>query len=290
MVKKSLVLFIVLAISSVAFGKHPEPIQRGKVAVADQNMAVAAQAAAAAGTASVDATATCSYQFTSGGTTTKKFLQYCVTVNGNIVEFQSPSGVENIAVGVFGEGYSLCDFASGLGYHDYAGFGDADTGAWGAPSLLQLNATTVKIARTTTDGIWTLTQTIQQSSADATAKVTMALKNNTAISRFVWLARYVDIDAHGTINPNTLDGTQNTAFGYLVNNPTDFGLQLSLIAENGFTHYGFAIPHPAGNPACSIGTGFVGTVTGADGSVYFYHGITVKAGKTATVKLKYSGM
>jgi len=285
MLKKSLVLLTILAITSFAVARHPEPLQKERIAVTDKAAAVSQNAAVPG----VDATSTCSYQFTSGGTATKKYLQYCVTVNGNIVEYQSPSGVENIAVGIFGEGYAVCDFNSSLGYHDYAGFGDTDTGSWGPPSLLTLNGTTVKIARTTSDGIWTLTQTIQQSPADATVKLTMALKNNTAVSRFVWLTRYADVDAHGTLS-NTLDGTHSTAFGYFVQNPTDFGLQLSLAQENAYAHEGWAIPHPGGNAACSVGSGFIGTVTATDGSIYLYHGITIGGGKTATVKLKYSGM
>lgn len=83
----------------------------------------------AAATATPAATSACAYTFTSGGTATVKYLQFCVTVNGNITEFQSPQGAEHIRVGTIGDGYALCDFtANEVGYHDYAGFGDSDTG------------------------------------------------------------------------------------------------------------------------------------------------------------------
>ena len=36
----------------------------------------------------------CAYTFTSGGTGTKQYLQYSVSINGNFVEFQSPMGSE----------------------------------------------------------------------------------------------------------------------------------------------------------------------------------------------------
>lgn len=115
----------------------------------------------------------CAFTFTSGGTATVKYLQYCVTVNGNIVEFQSPLGAEHIRVGTVGDGYSLCDFGAGeVGYHDYAGFGDVDTGTgWAAPVTVSQTATMVKIARSTADGRWTLTQTFTQSASDASVKV-----------------------------------------------------------------------------------------------------------------------
>jgi hypothetical protein len=43
-------------------------------------------------TAMPDATESCSYKFTSGSGAT--YMNYCITVNGNFVNFQSPAGVE----------------------------------------------------------------------------------------------------------------------------------------------------------------------------------------------------
>jgi hypothetical protein len=233
-----------------------------------------------------DATSTCAYTFTSSATATRQYLQYCVTVNGNIVEFQSPAGVEDIRAGLFTEGYAICDFTSNLGYHDYADYGDSDTGpGWGAPVLNTLSGTTVKITRNTLDGIWTLTQTFVQNAPDSSVKVTMALHNNTAVSRFVWLTRVVDIDADSTF-PNIADGTFNSAFGYT--SSTGIGLQLSLAAGNLFAHYGWATAQV--NNACSIGTGYTGLLNGVDAVEYFYHGITVPAHGTKTVNLKYKGI
>ena len=280
MLKSSLVILIALTFVVAAFGQDPDPLQSAGSAAPGRSVAVLQKAAGGDSPSAV-----CAYQFTIPASATKQYLQYCVSPNGNLVEFQSPSGVEHIAVGTNGEGYSVCDFASGTGYLDYGDYGDFDTGHWGAPSLLSLTATQVKIARTTTDGIWTLTQTFVKTPADSTVKVTMALKNNTGIARFVWLTRFADIDANSTFL-NTLDGTFNTAFGYTAS--TGIGMQLTLAAANPYAHYGFAVPSI--NTACNIGSGYAGTLIGKDGVTEYYHGITINAAQTKTVVLKYRGM
>lgn len=280
MLKPSLALLFAFTLATAAFGQARDPLKMA--ASAASGMSVSAMQAVG-GVDSPDAT--CVYQFTIPATATKQYLQYCVNSRGNIVEFQSPAGIENIAAGTNGEGYSVCDFNSGIGYLDYGDYGDFDAGHWGAPVLLNLTATQVKIARTTTDGIWTLTQTFTKSPADSTVKLAMALKNNTGVSRSVWLTRWADIDANSTFS-NTLDGTFNTAFGYTAS--TGIGMQLTLAVANNYPHYGFAVPTI--NTACNIGSGYAGTLIGVDGVVNFYHYITIAKGKTATVTFKYRGM
>jgi len=282
--KKTLSLSCALMLASTlvgsAFGQQPDPLK--SAASAAPGIPVAAMKAAGR-PASPDAT--CAYSFTIPATATRQYLQYCVSPNGNIVEFQSPAGVEDIAAGTNGEGYSVCDFASGVGYLDYGDYGDFDTGHWGAPVLLSLTSTQAKIVRTTTDGIWTLTQTFLKSTADSTVKITMALKNNTGIDRFVWLTRFADIDAN-TALANTLDGSFNMAYG--ITGSTGIGMQATLAAANPYAHYGFAVPTI--NTACNIGSGYAGTMVNLDGATEFYHGINVKALKTATVTFKYKGI
>jgi hypothetical protein len=101
-------------------------------------------------------TETCSYNFSVPGKL-NSFLSFCVTVNGNIASIQSPSGFDQVAQGGVGEGYGVCDISTGISYYDWS---YVDSGTWGAPVLLSSTAAEVKIARTTTDGLWTLTQTI----------------------------------------------------------------------------------------------------------------------------------
>jgi hypothetical protein len=52
----------------------------------------------------------------------------------------------------------------------------------------------VKIARTTVDGNWTLTQTITKVPSPASIKVVMALKNNQAVSDVAYLVRFADAE------------------------------------------------------------------------------------------------
>ena len=74
------------------------------------------------------------------------------------------------------------------------------------------SATAVKISRTTSDGIYTLTQTITQNAGNALAQVSMSIKNNTTGSHHVGLLRWADIDAQGSTT-NSFDYTYHTATG-----------------------------------------------------------------------------
>ena len=124
------------------------------------------------------ATTTCSYDFTAGSGNT--YISYCVTVNGNILEIVTPFGQSML--GVNGEGYGICDQNIVPGGISYADYGVSDNGNWQNAVVLSHNATLVKIARTTVDGNWTLTQTITKIPSTTSIKVVMALKNNQAVS------------------------------------------------------------------------------------------------------------
>src|SRR5262245_36288224 len=122
-----------------------------------QAAAASAQTRAALGAIrSQLATSLCAFTFTSG--TNGSFVKYCVTANGNITQLEIPQFHEHLAAGAFGEGYGICDATAGAEYFDYADFGDSAN--WGPATLVTQSATLVKIARTTADGAWTLTQNI----------------------------------------------------------------------------------------------------------------------------------
>jgi hypothetical protein len=212
-----------------------------------------------------------------------------VTANGNIVEFQSPAGVEYIRVGAFSEGYGVCDLSSGAKYYDYADSGDS--GNWLAPVLLGFTPTSVKIGRTTSDGIWTLTQTIALNKPAASANVTMALKNNTLVGRGAVIIRFADIDVGGTFT-NNFDGTLDSAWGYnRISGPTspDYGLLLQLNGPTPYSHEGFAINTPVGPDPCNSAASWIGTLTGADGGIVYWQYLgTVASAATKTVKEKYT--
>jgi len=127
--------------------------------------------------ASPDATDVCTYTFTTGAGLT--YLKYCVTVNGNIAEFESPISAEQLdpqGIGAF-EGYGICDSTTLTRYYDYANNGDS--GNWGSPTTITSNATEVKIERTTGDGAWTLTQTI------------LRLRGRAPMPRLSWRSRII---------------------------------------------------------------------------------------------------
>jgi hypothetical protein len=226
--------------------------------------------------ASPDATTTCTYTFSGG--TGNKFIDYCVTANGNIVSFQSPSGHEYLATSK-GEGYSICDYGSGKQYYDYAGYGDS--GNWEAATKVSSSATSVKIARTTTDGLYTLTQTITLEAGNALAQVSMALKNNDTVAHDVGLIRYADVDADG-FTSNSFDSTFRTAFGY---SGTDgYGLQLIWVSNsaNAFLNGGVAQDIPGG-PSCTIFANSPGAAfQNTDGSIFMDVDIPNLAKKAST--------
>jgi hypothetical protein len=240
-------------------------------------------------------TEACTYAFTVPGPL-NSYLSYCVSVNGNIVSLQSPNGFDQIAQGGVGEGYGVCDVSTGVSYYDWAYF---DSGTWGAPVLLSNTAAAVKIARTTTDGLWTLTQTIaKQAGVQPFAKITMQLKNNTGITKLAYLVRYADVDpaASPFTDSNfaeSFDSSQYGAWGYAALNNSlgenSLGLMLEEIGQPNVP-YGFegiaqntsAAPNP-----CNPGGNYAGYQASVDGSVELFWVLQLGAQKTGTVNAKY---
>ena len=136
---------------------------------------------------------------------------FCVTENGNIENFYYPAGYSQI----FTDGYGVCDFTapSSVSYYDV---GTADSGNWQASVVTEpggANTFPFTIKRTTSDGIWTITQAFSRNTVDAYVKVVITLKNNTAVARYVNMTRYVDIDADGEPS-NYFDGSSDSGWGY----------------------------------------------------------------------------
>jgi hypothetical protein len=241
------------------------------------------------------ATATCTYSFTVPGQL-NSFLSYCVTVNGNIASLQSPNGFDYIAQGGVGEGYGVCDLSTGVSYYDWA---YVDSGTWGAPVLLSSTASVVRIARTTTDGLWTLTQTItKQPGVQPYAKITMALKNNTGITKDAYLVRYADVDpASAPFTDSTFlesfDSSQYGAWGYAALNNSlgenSLGLMLEEIGQPNVP-YGFEgiAQNTSGGPnPCNPTANYGGYQASVDGSVELFWILQLGAQKTGTVNAKY---
>lgn len=178
------------------------------------------------------ATTACSYKFTVSSK--YSYLKYCVTANGNILAIETPSGHPQLGPG--GEGYGVCQERPAVEYHDYAA---DDSGNWNLPILVSNTASSVKIARTTSDGHWTLTQTITKGSGPPSIKVVMALKNNQNIAATAYLVRYADVDANGSPS-NALGATADMAFGFNTDPPAASHPRYGLLLENaGKQTFGF---------------------------------------------------
>ena len=258
----------VLALSTLAFGQEP---------------------ALNAGDASLPPSATCSFSYFSGQATTT-FTRYCLGPNGNIVQLDSPSGNEFLNKGNLLEGYGLCDFTPNISYYDYA---SVDSGNWGPTTVTTPNATTKVFVRTTTDGLFKLTQTITQIKGSASSagsiKVTMAVKNLSGIAKNnLTLLRYANVDAGSNPLNNEFVSSANSSFGQ---EPGRWGLGLTTntftFANNGvvFDYEPSEIitpPNPCHyvtfvNPFAFVGEGAIGHV----------YNISIPKGATKTVTMTY---
>ena len=233
------------------------------------------------------ATSACSFTFTSAAN--DPFLKYCVTVNGNIAQFEAPMGKEHIAVGTIGEGYGFCDLNPQVRYFDYSDFGDS--GNWGAPTTVSQTAKSVKIVRTTTDGIWTLTQTITEiDGVSPSARIKMTVKNNSSVTRSLFFMRYADVDAGGDFL-NNFDGTQSSAFGWnsdAGSNPVGLLLQNAGTFPADSSPGGFTQNVPEGPDPCNFTTHFAsGPQLATDGSIVYLYALNFSQNASKTVTVSY---
>ena len=297
--KKITLAVAVIALCSFSLAQDPEPAAVRSFGLArnheaatsrehSEKGAIAQQYAAAS--LRDFATSTCSFTFSSGSKNT--FLKYCVTANGNIAQLETPAGAENIAVGAVGEGYGICDLqnpASPTAYNDFADFGDS--GNWGVTAVLNQDARSVKLARTTRDGIWTLTQTFTQlPGTSPSARIVMALRNNTAVTRQVLLLRYVDVDAAG-LTINNLDATLNSAFGWnsISSNTVPSGLILQDLGTTSFLHLGLVQSTFSPPDTCNVRVNEA-PVLSTDGSLVMAYLNNVAKSQTMVVTLAYKGL
>lgn len=288
--KKLSLAVIVLSLCSLTFAQFPDSLKLTRPTA--QSQAEAAQSkknAMQAVVRSALVATDCTFNFNSGANNT--FLHYCVSDNGNIVEFETPQG-HTLATLSRNEGYGVCDAtpnAGSIDYHDYAR--DGDTPNWGSAIVVSHSATSVKIARTTSDGVWTLTQTISQVAGNSpSAKIVMTLKNNSAVDRIAFLVRYMDVDADNN-RLNNFDATRNSAEGWNSEFQIGpFGLVLQNVGTSPFSYTGFVQNTFHGPDPCDPGkTVAAGPVTAIDSAVVMFYGMGIQKGKSATVTVAYKG-
>jgi hypothetical protein len=228
-------------------------------------------------------TTACSFSYSSGPLNT--FTGYCLSANGNIVQFDSPSGFEFINNGNLMEGYGICDVTPNVSYYDYASI---DSGNWGATTVTTKNATTQVFTRSTGDGIWELTQTIQQIKATASTtgsvKITMALKNLSTISRNVTLLRVANVNGGPVATNDEFVSSDNSAFGQEPGASWGLGMTTDTFT---FAHNGMVLDAPTGPDPCHYVTHIVNTSFVGDGSIGHVYAISVPMGSTKTVVMTY---
>jgi hypothetical protein len=236
-----------------------------------------------------DSSTDCAFTFTSG--TSNTFLNYCLSSAGNVLVLEAPEGHPEMSPDA-AEGYGFCDASTNVEYFDWGGL--LDSGNWGSPLLLSSTPTTVKIARTTSDGIWTLTQTITQVSGGIPeVKITMALRNNTGVAREAILMRYADVDADGN-DIDELDATFGTAMAYNSTFTGDGGQPFGLSLQNegntpfsfdAFSQSTFLPPSP-----CSPFAAASGPLRSTDGSIVQLYFMPLNPFKSGSAIVSYRGL
>jgi hypothetical protein len=229
----------------------------------------------------------CLFPFASG--TSNTFLSYCVSGNGNILSLETPQGQPQISLDQF-EGYGICDINTNVSYRDFAGAGASAN--WGPATVKSHSATSVKIARTTSDGIWTLTQTITQVSGNTpNAQITMALRNNSSVPREAFLVRHADVDAAG-VTPNEGDATFNTAFAFnslFRGDGTPNGLALQNEGNSPFRFEAVTYNIPDPPDPCNPLLFAAGELIGTDASVAQIYLLNLGKAQSATMTMAYRG-
>ncbi len=240
--------------------------------------------------------ASCKYSFATGSGS--GYLQFCITQNGTVYNFQSPQNVEMLSPqsSVPFEGYGICDPTTNVSYYDYI---YEASNNWNAPTTLTSTASEVKIERVTSDGLWTLTQTFTlETGPPPYAKVAMELKNNTPETKtptFLRFANFVPDSGSGVEN---YDSTLNSTWGYTsFSDATTTGANVyGLMLQNaeaptpgsitttwqGVTQNTEFGPNPCGPLAASSGT-----ITYNSGSGFLLYYPTLAKDKSVTITDKY---
>lgn len=131
----------------------------------------------------------CFSSYTNGSGPT--LLKFCVSQNGTIPQFESPATSQEL---VAEEGYAVasqCGTTSAVTHGADAGINE---GGFNVPVITQVNGPNtfpLTITRTTTDGVFKLTQSFGRNNAEKSVSITMTLKNLSATTvPNVLLTRY----------------------------------------------------------------------------------------------------
>jgi len=237
----------------------------------------------------------CAYSFSTGSG--PGYLQFCITQNGNVYNFQSPAGVEMLSPQGSApfEGYGICDPTTSTSYYDY---NYTASNNWNPPTTLTSDATEVKIERVTIDGLWTLTQTFTlEKGPPPYVKVTMSLKNNTPETKTPAFLRYANFqpDTGGVEN---YDSTKNSTWGYTsysdgaLDGANEYGLMLqnaSAPSPSSTSTFWFGVTQNTvfGPTPCEALAASSGTLTYTQGSGFLLYYPTLAKNQSVTITDEY---
>lgn len=237
----------------------------------------------------------CLFTYTSA--TTDPSMTFCVSPNGNLTQLQIPAGPLNMVNEDYissggltegAEGYGVCQESPVASYYDY--LNNVNEYNFGPATVLSQTTTSFKIARTTLDGNWTLTQTFTAEVKTPAVQVAMALHNNTKTSLVAYLVRYVETNYYYNYYSSS---TQGNAFSWVPSSPVSnfgYGFQMSNV---GTPQFGFMNSYVwAGgwlaNPCNFAGSAASSVVTQGAGIMSIAYVDTIGPKKTKTVTIRYS--
>lgn len=166
-------------------------------------------------------------------------IKLCISNHGNIIDFESPQGKENMTPGTdkWGDGYVLCstnnNTANAVNGYDA---GNAELG-WGNVTTIQpngLNTLPLTVTRQTTNGRFELKQVFTWDTNEKDVTITMTLKNISGINiDGIRLARYFDADLSGDTSDDRFDKTDDSVWGRDGGSGSgQFGLMLTALTFN----------------------------------------------------------
>ena len=217
----------------------------------------------------------CAVTFTNPG---PPALTACVSGHGNVNDLvYNPFGGAQDQMNA--EGYCLRDMGKNTVYYDASG---AEAG-WGTATQSS-TATTTTVTRTTTDGVYTLTQNIFFKYGSRLVLVGNLVKNNDTVSHSVRFSRYADLDMDQTSDNDLADVAGLSVVAQETNGValTSLGnpALLSRIGFDSFTSW-----NGSGKSTCSF-SAFPPSGPG-DYVVYVQHETTIAPGATVNFRVGY---
>jgi hypothetical protein len=219
----------------------------------------------------------CAKTFTNTG---PPAMTACVSSHGNI---------DTLSYGPFGgpvdhivsEGYCLREANTSLTYYDAGG---VETG-WGVATQSS-TATTTTVTRTTTDGVFTLTQNIFFKYGSRLVLIGNLVKNNDTVGHGVFFTRYADIDMESLSGSDVFDTAGASVFAQESNGVALTSLGNPALLWN-FGADTFANWSASGRSSCVGGALITGPTAPGDYVAEMQHVTNISPGATVNFRVGY---